>query len=47
MLALYAGGLALFFSADPLSRSLAFRITSGGLLFALGAVIVLAYIFMR
>lgn len=47
MLGCSAGGVVLFALAGPLSESLALRVTSGGVLFAAGSVLILAYVLAR
>ncbi len=47
MLGSFAAGLLFFLAAGPLSESLALRVTSGGLLFAVGAVVVVFFIIAR
>lgn len=47
MLGCSAAGVVLFALAGPLSESLALRVTSGGVLFAAGSVLILAYVLAR
>ncbi len=43
----FGAALVLLLAAGPLSESMALRVTSGGLIFALGSVIIITYVISR
>lgn len=43
----FGAAMVLLLAAGPLSESMALRVTSGGLIFALGSVIIITYIISR
>lgn len=47
MLGAFVLGIAVFLTAGTLSTSIGFRVTSGGVLFSIGSIVIVMFVLMR